>query len=518
MHYMNSHAVEWLNDALDVNITVLVNFGIALFAVVAALRSTWRSLYAYAESICLTTVYVKEEDPLYHDILLWMDDHVFQHRNFRSVTAVTSTQLENKNAMNTRIAAESHGKHGLLDTTSSIQLQPFQGSRLFRFNGRWILFSHSASRTSSVSRMLLESDEDKVPLRLQCFSLSLDTQHQFLYEAAAYRRKVSMSNVTVHRALTTPRGDIRWRRITSRPRRDLSTVILDQRKKQALLNDIEEFLHLRIKQWYANHGIPYRRGYLFSGPPGTGKTSLASAIAGAFGLDIYVLSLMDSSMTESHFMRLFSEVPEQCVVLLEDIDAAGVTTTRDIANLPAENHNTNGLSNDGDASQRPMRRRAEINTTRPEASSNNVSSQISLSGLLNAIDGISSHEGRILIMTTNAPQALDRALIRPGRVDLHIQFELPSREELRALFLSMYNDMHIQEEGDVLAVDEKSKGGAPLDELAEDFADKLPERQLSLAEVQGFLLQHKKKPAVACAQVLGWLVERVDEKDEGASS
>ncbi|BCS20059.1 BCS1 and AAA domain-containing protein [Aspergillus puulaauensis] len=517
MRYMNPHVVEWLNDALNVNVTVLINFGIALFAVVAALRSTWASLYAYAESICLTTVYVKEEDPLYHDILLWMDEHVFQHRNFRSVTAVTSKQLENKNAMNTRIAADSHGKHGLSDTTSSIQLKPFQGSRLFRFNGKWILFSHSASRTSSVSKILLESDEDKVPLKLQCFSFSLNTQHHFLYEAAAYRRKVSMSNVTVHRALTTPRGDFRWRRITSRPRRDLSTVILDQRKKQALLNDIEEFLHLRIKQWYANHGIPYRRGYLFSGPPGTGKTSLASAIAGAFGLDVYVLSLMDSGMTESHFMRLFSEVPEQCVVLLEDIDAAGVTTARDIDTLPAEKQNTNGLSKDGEESQRLTRRREDITTTRLVTSPNSASSQISLSGLLNAIDGISSHEGRILIMTTNAPQALDRALIRPGRVDLHIQFELPSREELRALFLSMYSDLDIEEEGYLLGVDEKSKGGAPLDELAEDFADKLPERQFSLAEVQGFLLQHKKKPAEACSQVLEWLAERVDE-DEGATS
>ena len=159
-----------------------------------------------------------------------------------------------------------------------------------------------------------------------------------------------------------------------------------------------------------------------------------------------------------------------------------------------------------------MRRRADINTTRLETSSNGASSQISLSGLLNAIDGISSHEGRILIMTTNAPQSLDRALIRPGRVDLHIQFDLPSREELRALFLSMYRDLDIEEEeGNALGGDEKSKGDAPLDELAEDFADKLPERQLSLAEIQGFLLQHKKKPAEACAKVLEWAAERVEQ-------
>ncbi|KAK3062875.1 hypothetical protein LTS18_003194 [Coniosporium uncinatum] len=65
---------------------------------------------------------------------------------------------------------------------------------------------------------------------------------------------------------------------------------------------------------------------------------------------------------------------------------------------------------------------------------------ISLSGLLNAIDGVASHEGRVLVMTTNHPEKLDKALIRPGRVDMQIEFKNASRQQARDIFLRMYSD------------------------------------------------------------------------------
>lgn len=75
---------------------------------------------------------------------------------------------------------------------------------------------------------------------------------------------------------------------------------------------------------YTNRGIPYRRGYLFHGPPGTGKTSLSFAIAGVFGLDIYCVSLLEPTLTEEDLGLLFNSLPRRCVVLLEDIDSAGL--------------------------------------------------------------------------------------------------------------------------------------------------------------------------------------------------
>ena len=82
--------------------------------------------------------------------------------------------------------------------------------------------------------------------------------------------------------------------------------------------------HPATARWYANRGIPYRRGYLFHGPPGTGKTSLAFALAGFFGLHIYAVSLLDSTLTEEELGTLFKDLPPRCIVLLEDIDVAGL--------------------------------------------------------------------------------------------------------------------------------------------------------------------------------------------------
>lgn len=161
-------------------------------------------------------------------------------------------------------------------------------------------------------------------LTLECLGRSLDPIKALLEESQTYYLEKTMSSTTVYRA-----NGPHWGRITSRPSRDIETVILEKAKKEELLQDINEYLHPRTRRWYANHGIPYRRGYLFSGPPGTGKTSLTAALAGVFGLDIYVLSLLDPYCNEDALVRLFSSVPSRCIVLLEDVDAAGLKRADD---------------------------------------------------------------------------------------------------------------------------------------------------------------------------------------------
>ncbi len=115
-----------------------------------------------------------------------------------------------------------------------------------------------------------------------------------------------------------------WQQVANRPVRDMTTVVLDQEQKLQVLADMNEYLHPETPRWYANRGIPLRRGYLFHGPPGTGKTSLSFALAGVFGLDIHVISLLEPTLTEEDLSSLFSTLPRRCVVLLEDIDTAGL--------------------------------------------------------------------------------------------------------------------------------------------------------------------------------------------------
>jgi chaperone BCS1 len=132
-------------------------------------------------------------------------------------------------------------------------------------------------------------------------------------------------------------------------------------------------------------------------------------------------------------------------------------------------------------------------------------------------------------MTTNNPQDLDRALIRPGRVDLHIRFELPSHEELRSLFLSIYRDTPLDvgssefespvgtdkdnEKTGAVTKKENLPTGAELETLADTFSKRIPQGRFSVAEVQGFLLRYKRQPHEACEKVGEW----VEEMEEATS-
>ncbi|KKK24303.1 hypothetical protein AOCH_007636 [Aspergillus ochraceoroseus] len=115
-----------------------------------------------------------------------------------------------------------------------------------------------------------------------------------------------------------------WFSLPSKKTRPLSTVVIEPEIKSNLLRDIEGFFHPHTRYWYHTRGIPYRRGYLFHGPPGTGKSSLCLAMASLIDLDIYTVSLNSKTMNGDSLTRLFLSLPKQCLVLFEDVDQAGI--------------------------------------------------------------------------------------------------------------------------------------------------------------------------------------------------
>lgn len=119
---------------------------------------------------------------------------------------------------------------------------------------------------------------------------------------------------------------------------------------------------------------------------------------------------------------------------------------------------------------------------------------ISLSGLLNAIDGVASHEGRVLVMTTNKPEALDEALIRPGRVDLQVCFTNATRHQAKELFIRMYVD------------------DTPKPVKQKDVNIDSDGRLISPADIQGYLLKRKKTPRRAAAEVDVWVKGLLEQK------
>ena len=338
-----------------------------------------------------------------------------------------------------------------------------------------------------------------------------------------------------------------WLQVANRPVRPMKTVVLDAKQKIQVLADINEYLHPATPRWYANRGIPLRRGYLFHGPPGTGKTSLSFALAGVFGLDIYVISLLEPTLTEEDLSALFNSLPRRCVVLLEDIDTAGLSRGPDGGPDAVDGKADGGARNDWKVSDLARELRKQGNDASDKKG-------ISLSGLLNAIDGVASHEGRVLIMTTNKPETLDEALIRPGRVDLQVGFTNATQEQARELFERMYeaeshrrahtkesqtngfakgteqtngnanqykdekrdgeSESEVETETMAEALADETLNLAPgeLKEIAKEFAEKIPDKQFSPAEIQGFLLKRKKNPRGAVEEADSWVEAMVQLK------
>lgn len=122
-----------------------------------------------------------------------------------------------------------------------------------------------------------------------------------------------------------------------RRKRPLRSVVLNDGISDYIQQDVKAFLGRR--QWYADRGtlstyrhisstkchsqgIPYRRGYLLHGPPGSGKTSFIQALAGSLSYDICVLNLSQRGLGDDKLNHLLTHAPERSFVLIEDIDAA----------------------------------------------------------------------------------------------------------------------------------------------------------------------------------------------------
>ncbi|KAL7144197.1 hypothetical protein ABFS83_08G242900 [Erythranthe nasuta] len=160
--------------------------------------------------------------------------------------------------------------------------------------------------------------------------------------------------------------------------------------KNGIIEDLDRFV--RRKDYYRKVGKAWKRGYLLYGPPGTGKSSLIAAMANYLKFDVYDLEL-SSLYSNSELRRILLCTSNKSILVIEDIDCT------------AQMHD---------------RERDRDNTDSDHEDS--VGTKLTLSGLLNFIDGLWSTCGdeRIVVFTTNHKEKLDPALLRPGRMDMHI--------------------------------------------------------------------------------------------------
>ncbi|ETS74301.1 hypothetical protein PFICI_14167 [Pestalotiopsis fici W106-1] len=411
----------------------------------------------------------------------------------------------------------------------ALAYSPSFGTHYFWYRGRLLLFKRVAKDSTS---SYPSSNEE---ITIFCYGRNPWILKRLLHEARALYNKRDETKTIIFRGMLRGGTGIlepEWQRCLARNSRPFSTVILNTKIKQEVIDDMTDYLNPATKHWYANRGIPYRRGYLLHGPPGTGKSSLSLALAGYFKMPIYIVSLSSVTASEEHLTTLFADLPSRCLVLLEDIDTAGLTHTReedgsDIAETDDDETDDTDTESAADCSKT---RHGPVAGGRPGGSPGGLS----LSGLLNILDGVASQEGRVLIMTTNHVDKLDKALIRPGRVDMMVEFgradEDMSAAIFRAIFARLEGDRDISHR-DASALEEMSlqarrkrdedmaqeqvKETARVEAMALEFAARIPAHEFSPAELQGHLLRHKRDPQAAINTADEFVAQtRRDHKDK----
>lgn len=302
----------------------------------------------------------------------------------------------------------------------------------------------------------------------------------------------------------------------------MSSIVLQPGVKDMLLSDCKDFLC--SEEWYAERGIPFRRGYLLHGVPGSGKTSLIHSLAGELGLDIYVVSLSSKGMSDNTLTTLMGNVPSRCILLLEDLDAAFTrSVTRDSSSTGTPTSTTTTTSSSSSSSSTPP-------------AENNDGSTLSLSGLLNSLDGVAAAEGRLLFATTNHIERLDPALSRPGRMDVWVNFTHATKWQAEGIFKCFFpskpaSDSSSSDASPPTPTDASQKNlpvpkrkafkhaipllsEAEISELAKRFAEAIPEDEMSVAGLQGYLLKNKTRPRECVEEVGEWIIEERETREK----
>lgn len=184
-------------------------------------------------------------------------------------------------------------------------------------------------------------------------------------------------------------------------------VLLPPALQHDIEHDIDAFMQKEL--FYKEQGLAFKRGYLFHGPPGTGKTSCVYALAHKLDCSVYALSLKDVTNLKASL----GLIKEPCIILIEEIDlqiktsalAAKLCSAKAILSVGASGPNDN------------VKKRALKQT------SMGINDEDLISDLMTVLDGYScSLDKCVIVMTTNHIDNIPKALIRPGRIDRHFYF------------------------------------------------------------------------------------------------
>ncbi|KAK7023049.1 P-loop containing nucleoside triphosphate hydrolase protein [Favolaschia claudopus] len=389
---------------------------LAAGAVVDAVRRVFVWLFQRIKLRYSTSAEFVMGDPAYEWITLFLtENNVWQQsRDFR--VSSKSSKLVYGVAMSTNP-----------DITGSADYVPtYESPQLFRWRGYWVEVQRYRAQIQGTNGQ----PQQTAAIFLTVFTRNITVLSE-LVEAAhrGYQDKIK-PYVTIFLADSPSFGASFLWNVKRKPHRPLESIILPEGTLDDLIDDAKRFF--ASESWYQRAGIPHRRGYLLHGPPGTGKSSTIHAVAGILNLEIHSFSLASTFVDDGFLQRATTTIPKRSIVLVEDIDCA----------LPSR-------EDDDDSDPGTPVRNDRIPVRR---------SGVTLSGLLNMIDGIGSEEGKLFFATTNHIDRLDPALLRPGRIDRKIRYTLATGTQARGLYERLFKDGEAEAQVDVVDVEVKESG------------------------------------------------------------
>jgi len=442
----SSGSVFALNALLD-NPVFAGGFGLASLGALAAFgRKGVIILAGAARRRMLVNVEISKQDPAYPWILAWLS----QPRPNPGFIASRLTRIHNLSVTTTTASRGTPGASG--PANASFFLQPGYGRHIVKHGSAFIAVNREKHSTANMN-----TGEPHEIVQLTTLWAHRHVFEEVFSEAHRMAVKANEGKTTVYSARGmdwAPLGD-------PRKKRPLESVVLDNGVKESIVADVQDFLSRQ--QWYVDRGIPYRRGYLLFGPPGSGKSSFIQALAGELDFSVAMINLSEMGMTDDKLAYLLTKLPKRSILLLEDADAAFVNRRQ---------RDTDGYSG----------------------------ATVTFSGLLNALDGLAAGEERIAFLTTNHIDRLDPALIRPGRVDMMMRIGEATRYQAEQMWDRFYGDVDLDHSG-------KERFLNRLEELGLFGLDKDGKesgRHTSTAAIQGLFLFNKNEMqgAIDMAEVL----------------
>jgi chaperone BCS1 len=355
---------------------------LGLGVVMGGLRTAWSFVYEHTIGYAITRISLSltVEDMEHRDAYLWLSYWVEENLRGRKVNSLLLRTCKSE------------------DSTAAVRAAGFEvipeyGTYYLTHAGRFVTVEHHKEQQSQGQRWWSSHS-----IRLRVW-LSRDRQLilNILEEARASYENGKSTRVDYYR----------WDTFTdwvsnTIPERAMTSLFHRPEMIEDLFGDVRTFLGAR--RMYEDLGIPYRRGYLLTGPPGTGKSCLVLAVASHFGLPVYSIPLRGAEINGERLAVLLANCRRPSLIVLEDIDCLKVATSR-------ESKMDDGLT---------------------------------IADLLNAIDGIGATEDRVLFMTANRPEVLDFALTRAGRIDRTFFVDYARDEELKYFYDRMKEHFPVQ--------------------------------------------------------------------------